>query len=407
MKRRLRQTSRRNFWLQILGGTSFIIALQFGNPRLVLPWISQHLGVAYIFVALMVPLFQSGLVISQLFAGSVVSRVALRKGLVSRIGLVLAGLFVMIFLASKTLPPDLAALVLLACATLFGLALGLFNVSGADLLAKTVHPSVRGRVLTQRVAFGGFATLAATVAIWTLLPDLAGDHLILLWLAVGAWAGAAAAYVLVRERASDSTVGTTHRPNWRQSWSLVAAHRWYARLLLGGVLLQSVEVAVPFYAIHAASLHAPNASNLSAFVVAMALGMALSGPLWSRVIDRHEVWVALAACMLAIGAGVLVLVMDLLGDPMVPFYHAFLFVPLALARESAVQARERRLSVKAPPHDRPAMVAFNNALLALAGVSVALVLAFAGHLHDIRTPLVMLIIANIVAALFVPRAFAD
>jgi hypothetical protein len=53
------------------------------------------------------------------------------------------------------------------------------------------------------------------------------------------------------------------------------------------------------------------------------------------------------------------------------------------------------------------MVAFNNALLAFAGICAALVLGAAGHLHDIRTPLAMLIVANIGAALYARRAFRN
>jgi hypothetical protein len=37
----------------------------------------------------------------------------------------------------------------------------------------------------------------------------------------------------------------------------------------------------------------------------------------------------------------------------------------------------------------------------------ALLLGAAGELHDIRTPLVLLILCNVAAALYVRRAFAD
>jgi hypothetical protein len=49
-------------------------------------------------------------------------------------------------------------------------------------------------------------------------------------------------------------------------------------------------MAVPFYAVHAASLHDPTARNLSVVVVAMALGLVLSGPIWGRLIDHHDGW---------------------------------------------------------------------------------------------------------------------
>jgi MFS family permease len=405
--RRRRQPSRQNYWLHILGGGGLLMAMQFGNPRLVLPWISQHLGVAYILVALLVPLFQAGLVISQLTAAPLVARLTLRKQLVAGMGMLLAGLFAVIFAVAAGLSTAIAALALLACAAIFGLTFGVFNVGNTDLLAKTVPARVRGRVLAQRVALGGVMTLGATFAVWAFLPKLAGNHLILLWLAVGAWIGAAVAYGAVRERPSPPPEVGANAISLKAGRALVARHPWYARQLIAGVMLQSVEMAVPFYAVHAASLHDPSARNLSAFVVAMALGLVLSGPIWGRLNDRHNALVAMAGCLLAAGAGVLVLTMDLVGDQALPFFHAFLFLPLSLARQGAIQARLRHLSVYATASDRPTMVAFNNALLAFAGICVALVLGAVGHLHDIRTPLALLIVANIAAALYARRAFRD
>jgi MFS family permease len=285
--RRRRQPSRQNYWLHILGGSGLLMALQFGNPRLVLPWISQHLGVAYILVALLVPLFQAGLVISQLTAAPLIARLALRKRLVAAMGLLLAGLFALIFAVAEGLSTSIAALALLACAATFGLTFGVFNVGNTDLLAKTVPARVRGRVLAQRVSLGGVLTLGFTFAIWAFVPQLAGDHLMLLWLAVGAWIGAAVAYGAVRELPSEPAVAGANAISLRNGRALVRNHPWYARLQIVGVLQQSVEMAVPFYAIHAASVHDPSARNLSAFVVATAIGLVLSGPIWGRLIDRH------------------------------------------------------------------------------------------------------------------------
>ncbi|MGH6915959.1 MAG: MFS transporter, partial [Geminicoccales bacterium] len=182
---------------------------------------------------------------------------------------------------------------------------------------------------------------------------------------------------------------------------------WFARFLVLRALLLSIELAIPFYAIHAASLHAPSAQNLSAFVVAISLGLVLSGPIWGRLTDRHGALVTAAAALLAAGAGVLVLVLDQVGDPNAPFFHASLFLPLSLARAGVVLARTRLLSVNAPAADRPAMIGLSNALLACVAVVVALLVGAAGHLHDIRTPLVILILFNIAAALYARRAFAD
>jgi MFS family permease len=405
--RRRQQPSRRNFWLHILGGGGLLMAIQFGNPQLVLPWISHHLGVAYILVALLVPMFQAGMVVAELTIAPQITRLSLRKRVVAGSGLLLAGLFALIFGAAAGLAPSVAALALLFCAASYGVSYGVFSVANTDLLAKTVAARIRGKVLIQRAALGGVLTLAATFTIWALLPGLADDHLVLLWLAAGAWLGAAAAYGAILELPSASTSGPIGKLSLGRARAMITDHPWFARLLTLATLQQSIEMAIPFYAVHAASLHDPAAPNLSAFVVAVALGLVLSGPVWGRLIDRHNALVIVIGAMLTAGAGALVLIMGELGDPAAPFYHALLFVPLSLARQGVSQARTRRLTVMAPADDRTAMVAFSSALVAFTGVITGLILGAAGHLHDIRTPLVMLILCNVATALYVRRAFAD
>jgi MFS family permease len=398
-------TMRRNITLHVLGGGGLVMALQFGNPEVLLPWIGHHLGVAYVLIALLVPLVESGYVISQLVLAGRAGHIPLRKRALILSGLLLAALFVLIFLAER-LNPAIAAFALLAFAAAFGLGYGVFNLNNRDLVAKTVPRNLRGHVLARRAALGGVLTLGATVAIWVFLPEVAGNHVILLWLAVGAWIGAAAAYGAIVE-APSASASDAKRVSLRRSWALASCHPWFRRFLVLRTLLLSVELAVPFYAIHAASLHHTTAQRLSAFVLAMSLGLLLSGPVWGHLIDRHNALVITLSALLAAAAGICVLVMDALSDPTTPFLHAALFLPLALAAQGSTDGRTRLLLAKAPAEERPALIGLSSALLACAGTAVALVLGLAGHLHDIRTPLVLLILANLVAALYVPRAFAD
>ena len=62
-----------NYALHLLGGGFLFIALQFGNTRLVVPWIAHHLGVAYFVVALLVPALQLGLIGAQLGVSPLIS----------------------------------------------------------------------------------------------------------------------------------------------------------------------------------------------------------------------------------------------------------------------------------------------------------------------------------------------
>jgi hypothetical protein len=59
----------------------------------------------------------------------------------------------------------------------------------------------------------------------------------------------------------------------------------------------------------------------------------------------------------------------------------------------------------APAAERPTLIATANASMRALGIVVALALGAAGHLHDIRTPLVVLMAFNAAAALYAFRKF--
>ncbi|HSA83185.1 MAG TPA: hypothetical protein VLE23_20370, partial [Geminicoccaceae bacterium] len=61
----------------------------------------------------------------------------------------------------------------------------------------------------------------------------------------------------------------------------------------------------------------------------------------------------------------------------------------------------------APAADRPSLIATANASMRVLGIGVGLALGAAGHLHDIRTPLVVLMAFNAAAAFYALRAFKE
>jgi hypothetical protein len=62
---------------------------------------------------------------------------------------------------------------------------------------------------------------------------------------------------------------------------------------------------------------------------------------------------------------------------------------------------------RAPAEDRPTLIATGNALMWTLAIGVALLLGAAGHLHDIRTPLVVLMAFNVAAMVYVLSALRD
>ena len=53
---------------------------------------------------------------------------------------------------------------------------------------------------------------------------------------------------------------------------------WFRSYVIARCLLVSVELAMPFYAIHAAALHSHKQVSLSIFVVATGIAVVIGGP---------------------------------------------------------------------------------------------------------------------------------
>ena len=392
---------RRNYALHLLGGGFLFIGLQFGNMRLVVPWIDTQLGVAYLLVALIVPVLQFSLIVAQLGGAPLVSRFALRKQPVVGLVLVLVVALLAIIGAATSLPAWLAGLVLLGCVLCFGVSHGAFNVGYDDLLAKTIPDARRGRLVAHRAALGGGLTLLVSLAVLVYLPAVEGNQVLLLWLAVAGWLGVALAYGALEEPASPPVCKPFALAELSHGFRLIGAYPWFRRLLIGRALLLSAELAVPFYAIHAATMYGPTAQNPTVFVLTSGLGVVASGLLWAGATNRARM---AAGALFALAAGVLTLVIDANETWQITYLHAFVFVLLTLAEQGSVQGQINYLMDHAPASERPTLIATANASIRTLGIGVALALGAAGHLHDIRTPLVVLMAFNAAAAWYAFRA---
>ena len=393
-----------NYALHLLGGGALFVALQFGSMRLVIPWIDGHLGVPYFLVALVVPLVQFGLIVAQLGVAPLISRVAQRRRPVVGLGLVLAAALLAIIGVAVSLPPLFAGVALLFCVLCFAISHGAFNVGYDDLLAKTIAEASRGRLVAHRAALGGALTLLISLAILIFLPEVQGNEVELLWLAVVGWIAVVVAYAGLREPLSQPIRKPITLTEVSRGFRLIGNHPWFRRLLIGRALLLSVELAIPFYAIHAATLHDPTAQNLTVFVVASGIGVISSGFLWAGMSNSARM---VGGALFALLAGALTFVIDAVEDWQIPYFHALVFTLLTLGEQGTIQGEMTYMIDHAPAKDRPTLIATGNALMWTLAIGVALLLGAAGHLHDIRTPLVVLMVFNAAAMVYVLRALRD
>ena len=148
-------------------------------------------------------------------------------------------------------------------------------------------------------------------------------------------------------------------------------------LLLANVLLLSGELALPFYAVHAATLHDPAAQNVTLFVLTNSVCVLLSG-FWAKVPTRHRI---AAGALLAALARTMTFVFEATGPWQVPYFCAAFFILLTWDEEGSIQGRLTYLANRPPEHDRPALVATSSTAGWIAGIGVTALLAMAGNLQ--------------------------
>ncbi len=392
---------KRNFWLQLLGGNAYVVALLLGNVRVILVWVATHLGFAFFLIALLVPLLQVGVIASQFLIAPHIGRFAFRKPTVLAAGGGVTAILVAITITAEAAPRGLAEGLMVVCALGYGLVIAIFNVAYGDQLGKTIERSHRGRVISLQAALGGAVALAVVGVVQLVDHPLLSRHLALVWFSVAAWIIALFWFSALSEppgkpkSAKITLVGAFFQVD------LLRRHPWFRRLLMGRILMLSVELLVPFYVIHAATIHDPSVASFSAIVVAVSLGLFAGGPLWGFVVDRHAWLVATAAGVLAALGGATILLVDEILLAQVPYLHGAILFVIALARQGVNHSRKTIMLKLMPDAERPRFIATANGLMSIAGIAVAGVLGTVAQLHDLLTPLIILIGANLLAAGFV------
>ena len=394
----------KNYRILLCGGGGYIMALMLGNPNFVLPWLSSHLGGPAFLVALIVPLMQIGQVVSELGIGPKLQRLTQYKQVLVIAVLGLAVSMLLAALATTGPSPTFAVWAILLCALVNGLFRGLYTVSSQELIAKMIHANIRGKLLAQRTTLGGLLTIVITLFYQALAPQTPHHAVLVLWIAVIAWTATALILETVTEHASSPGISKSIFTALGQGVDAFRQHRWFRDFIQSRLLMTTVELAIPFYAIHATVVHDNSAQNLSVFICALSLGRVLSGPVWGPWLKTSCHLVAASGAVLAACAGLLTLVVDTLGYLRLPYIHAIVVLILALGRQGVVQARVYYLSVRAPTSERVLYISFSTGLMGLWGMLFAFPLGWVAHVSHASLPLMVLIGLNAITAIYVARS---
>ncbi|MDX1711376.1 MAG: MFS transporter [Rhodovibrionaceae bacterium] len=397
----------KNFVLNVANGACTKLAEQLASPGLVLPWLLGALGAPAVIATYLLPIKQAGSLVPQMAVAARIRAAARRKVFWVAAGLSQAVALALMIPAALFLPPLAAGLAILVLMALFSIASGVGSVAFQDVMGKTVPKGRRGRLLSNRAAIGGALTLAAAVA---MRAGLGGEALwpllLLVGVAAGLWVAGALFFAAIEELPGATEGGRNLVAETKRGFAFVRQVPAFRTFLSARALLLAVELATPFYALHAQAIYGQSVSGLAVFVLAIGLANIVSSPFWGRFADASSRSVLALAGLVGAGAAALALVIHavpaLQGWPAV---YAVVFVLLGLAEQGVRLGRKTYLVDAAPKDDRPLYVAFANTAIGV----LALVFGALGIVAQIVGPafLVGVILVLSLLGALVSRTMAE
>jgi hypothetical protein len=293
-----------SYFLTKLGGA-------IASPKTTLAWLVTAVGAPAFVLGFLVPIRESGSMIPQLFIGSAIRQLPVRKW-VWVFGSVAQGLCIIgVALVALFLEGQAAGWAVLALITLFSLARGFCSVAAKDVLGKTIPKNKRGQLNGWSASGAGFLTVALGLLLMFPAAD-AGEARIIGALLIGAgllWMFAAFVYARVPELAGETAGGRTALDTLRKL-NILVTDVPFRRFVITRALLMCSALSAPFYVALAQSNQGSIIAVLGAFVVAAGLASLISAPIWGRVADKSSKHVMIFAAVITATMGITTFLVD-------------------------------------------------------------------------------------------------
>ena len=384
---------------------------------MVLPYLYLALGAPIFFAGLLLPIFQLTRLATPTLAAPLIQKAKARKWFIMASFFAMALTLTLLGLSAHSASKEWLVIIFLLTAAAIGCGEGVTSLAFNDLIGRELSPERRNILLYINTALAGCATIAAVWGIGSMLHFASAfhSHLALIWWGAGATFFAGIAVAFVRETSTaqnrDQSTGGTHVPehaeryirSLRDGLSEAVRVSWFRHFLLARALLLSIELAMPFYAIHAAAHFRQHSGSLSIFVISTSIALIAGGILWRRVSGKSEKAVMVLGAALAAIGGVWAISIEFAEHQRHPALHAAVFFFVAIGSQGVIGARKAYLLNLAPKNQRAYYVAAGNTLTGIVGIFFGFLLGSIAHLQGVIWPLMILVGLNLSTSMYCGR----
>lgn len=370
---------------------------------------STGVVLAYFALALELPMFLAGALISinrasslvtDIFLSNAASRIATKKTAIAFANFSTALAFIAVIVAVAFGSKLVVGIVLIGAIIVIGVVGELVSLILTDFISSNLRSSVRMPMYYIQNAFGGIAAIALTFVAHTLLKDNSAfdRHLAILAIAAACFVISGMSMYAVRDPGAkpfvdDDTAPHTANPlkAFYSSARVLLQQGWFRKFLLIRCLIAATALSVPFLALLAAETHHASAHGLEWLIISSAAGLVVAAPLWRTLNKRSDRAVLVTGALLASSSCIaLVLVHFLHLDNRIHVHAAALFVA-TVAMMGVQGARSLYFMNVAPPELRVTGNAISRSLSVM--VFIILSTSFAALAHSKEVVWAVLFIA--------------
>jgi MFS family permease len=392
-----------NFFAYLGANLLSKVADELSSAKLILPWLLGALGAPAVFVGLLVPIREAGVLLPQLAVAAYIRRMPLRKPVWILGALLSAAALAAMAAATLGLGGAAAGWTIIGLLLLFSLARGLCSVSAKDVLGKTVSKSRRGRLMGWSAGLAGGATLALGLAL-SVVDSVDAQRLVFaLLLGTGAllFLFGAMVFQRIREQPGATEGGGNALTEALASLDLLRTDRDFRRYLLTRIGLLTLALVPPFYVLLLQRTADAALTGLGLLVIASGLASAVSAPLWGGLSDRSARLVIAVAAAIGAMAGIATwgAVRSGLEGASLTYTLVGLFLVVNVAHAGVRLGRKVYLVDMASGDNRASMVAVSNTVIGIAMLFGGLV-GLLADVYDTATVILLLSLGALAIAVY-------
>ncbi len=395
-----------NFATLLVQGVARRIGNELSSEKLVLPFLYTALGGPVLFSGVFAPVVVVARLLAQLLGARLVELTSQTRFYLALSTALVAVTLVSVAVLSPVAPVAWLPMTFILASAVMGVCNGFGALTFQDMIGRVLGAQPRTNLLFAIGGLSGAGVIVTTFLSQWLAGTAAGetDKTLLIWVGAGMLLLSSLGALAVREGgralspSAMAAAGKGYVASLVDSVGIVWRLPWFRRFTIERMLLLSVEMVTPFFAVHAATFHPATAPNLSLFVIAFSAGMIGGGLAWPFVSRRSIQLVLSASAAMAGCAALLALANHLVVAIQAPITHAAMIFLLGFATQGALDGSTAYVVGSSSDEERPYCIAVSNLAAGIAGVGMAFAAGLVAERNGVIVAILAMGVLNVAAA---------